>query len=565
MEKTWHRFDINPAIVEQLQEDTNLHPLMALFLVNRGIKDMDEAHSFLYPTLQDLPSPFLFKDMEKACVRLTEAVRNHESILVYGDYDTDGITATAILWLFLKKLGARVFYYIPDRISEGYGLKIEVLQRLFEQYKLNLVITVDCGISNHEPVAFARRCGVDVIITDHHLVPSRLPEAFAVINPKQKGCLFPDKDLAGVGVAFNFLMALRRKLFHESNRPNLKSYLDLVALGTIADMVPLRGENRILVSEGLKVIGDSGRPGIAALKARSGLRSEKITSYDVGFRLAPRLNAAGRIGSADDAFRLLTTEDPSEAEALALKLDQINVKRQGIEEEIFLEILGRISEDILGKEKALIFASSKWHRGVLGIVASRLAVKYNRPAILFSVEGDVARGSGRSGADIDLHEVLTACVEFLEEFGGHREAAGLSLRQENLPGFKNQFLSLVAEKLSTGDLLPKLWLESSVNLATLRERSFLNDFLRMPPFGNGNPSPTLDTRPVRVLEQRVVAERHTRIKIHQHGHIWEAIGFNMLPFPDLESQDAVLAFALDTNHYQGRETLQLRIVDLKTT
>ena len=572
MIKLWRKFDTDLLALRKLQAQTNLHPLITLFLSNRGINHPDGAHLFLYPSLHNLHSPFLLKDMEKAAHRLAEAVRRHEEILVYGDYDADGITATAIIWLFLKKLGASVSYYIPDRIHEGYGLKPDILKRLFEGGKKpNLLVTVDCGISNHEAVLFANGQGVDTIITDHHLAPPVVPSALAVVNPKQNGCEFPDKELAGVGVAFNLLMALRRVLFHEPNgegwsgqkRPNLKEYLDLVAIGTVGDMVPLRGENRIFVAEGLKILNDSLRPGIAALKVTSCIKGARISSYDVGFRLVPRLNASGRMGTADDAFSLLISRDPAEAECIAARLERANEKRHGVEEGIFSEVAGRITEETLHAEQALVYASPNWHKGVLGIVASRLAEKYARPAILLRIEDGLAKGSGRAGSKIDLHEILCICQGLLKEFGGHKEAAGLSLYEENLPAFKELFLSLVAERLRTEDLVPKVWLEGSIQLSTLRQKTFLADFHRMPPFGAGNPSPTLDTSPVKILEQRVVAERHTRLKIHQDGRVWEAIGFNMLPSPDLDLQEAALAFALETNTYQQKETLQLRVVDLK--
>ncbi len=560
--RSWQEFDTDLSVTRKLQQAMNLHPLTALFLCNRGIKDVDGAHSFLYPCLHDLPSPFLLKDMDKAANRLAEAVRRRERILIYGDYDADGITSTAVLWLFLRKIGACVSFYIPDRLRDGYGLKTEVLKRLFVD-RPDLLVTVDCGISNHAAVTFANEQGVDVIITDHHLAPAAVPEALAVVNPKQNGCLFPDKDLAGVGVAFNLALALRRILFQESDRPNLKEFLDLVALGTIADMVTLRGENRILVAEGLKVLSDGVRPGIAALKAVSLLKGAKISSHDVGFRLAPRLNAAGRMGSAEEALGLLITEDPAEAERIAVQLNEANGRRQAVEEVIFSEVVGRINEEVLETDKALVYASSSWHKGVLGIVASRLAARFGRPAILFAVEKGMAKGSGRSGADIDLYEMVEMCQAVVEEFGGHREAAGLSVREENLAEFRRLFLSHVAERIRTEDLVPKLWLEGSVQLSTLRQKAFLDDFRRMPPFGNGNPSPTLGTSPVRIVEQRLVADKHTRLRVQQDGQTWEAIGFNMIPSPELELQEASLAFALETSSYQGRDGLQLRVVDLK--
>lgn len=560
----------------------DLHPLIALFLCNRGIKDVDEAHKFLHPSLRDLPSPFLLKDMERAAHRVANGIRRQEKILIYGDYDADGVTATAVLWLFLKKIGGHVSYYIPDRIREGYGLKVEVLKRLLSD-KPDLLITVDCGISNHEAVLYAQEQKIDVIITDHHRVPSVLPPALAVVNPRQPGCDFPDRELAGVGVAFYLIMALRRILFQGSTvggsdewsggqRPNLKQYLDLVAIGTIADMVPLRGVNRILVKSGLEVLEETRRPGIAALKAVSAIGTAKTSSSDVGFRLAPRLNAAGRMGSAEEALTLLVTEDKAQAELLAARLDQANRQRQDLEEGIFAEIAASIAEEVrLGRIKnTLVYASAHWHRGVLGIVASRLVQKYNRPTILLSLEGGMAQGSGRSGADVDLYTALSQCRDLLGDFGGHKEAAGLWLAEERLPIFKELFESVVSSRVTAEDLVPKLCLEGSVQLSTLREKSFLSDFRLLPPFGMGNPNPVLDTSPVRIIDQRTIGERHQKLRLRQNGQVWEAMGFNVHFAPpvtpglsDARWPDVTVAVALETNTYRGQEFLQLRVVDLK--
>lgn len=577
MEKIWHKHNPDLAAIAKLQQETNLHPLIALFLCNRGINDIDKAHHFLHSSLRDLPSPFLLMDMDKSARRLADAVRCQEKILIYGDYDADGVTATAVLWLFLKRIGACVSYYIPDRVSEGYGLKIEVLKRLLND-KPNLLVTVDCGIANHEAVVYAQEQQVEVIVTDHHCVPSVLPPALAVINPKRADCRFPDKELAGVGVAFNLIMALRQTLFPASGsgewsgrkRPNLKEYLDLVAIGTIADMVPLRDVNRIFVKAGLRVIDQARRPGIAALKAVSSVTKTMTTSYDVGFRLAPRLNAAGRMGSANDAFELLVTEDDAEAGIIATRLDQANRQRQALEENILVEISGYITEEDLQVKTALIYASPHWHRGVLGIAASRLAQKYARPAILFSLEDGIARGSGRSAADIDLYAILTRCGGVLKEFGGHKEAAGLSLAEENLAVFSDLFQSMVSAEVVAAELVPKLRLEGSVQLSALREKSFLDDFRLLPPFGMGNPTPVVDASPVKIIDHRVIGEKHLKLRVDQDGCLWEAIGFNMkfLSATDFDQsgilfREAAMAFALETSTYQGQEFLQLRIVDLK--
>lgn len=578
MERVWHKHNLDLSAIEKLQEETDLHPLTALFLYNRGIKDADKAHTFLYPSLKDLPSPFLLKDMDKAAHRLADAVRRHEKILIYGDYDADGVTATALLWLFLKRMGALVSYCIPDRIREGYGFKVETLKPLLANNKPDLLVTVDCGISSHEAVIYAMEHKIEVIITDHHHVPPMPPPpALAVINPKQPECSFPDKELAGVGVAFNLVIALRRILCSTTGewsghrkRPNLKEYLDLVAIGTIADMVPLQGVNRILVKAGLEIIDEARRPGIAALKAANLMTTTKVSSSDIGFRLAPRLNAAGRMGSANEAFALLITENHAKARLIAARLEKANRRRQAVEEEIWVEVCDRITEDTLDTQKALIYASPHWHRGVLGIVAQRLARRYTRPALLFSLEDKIARGSGRSAADLDLYALLTACRGFLEDFGGHKGAVGLSLREENLPLFKESFQSVVSDRIAAKDLIPKLWLESSVQLSTLRKETFLGSFRLLPPFGTGNPNPILDASPVKIIDQRVVGGKHVKLRMRQNGHIWDAIYFNADFLPAASRglassafREAAVAFTLDTSIYQGREFLQLSVVDMK--
>ncbi|MBI4746663.1 MAG: single-stranded-DNA-specific exonuclease RecJ, partial [Deltaproteobacteria bacterium] len=454
--KLWRVREPEIALQKTLAASLNISTITSQLLINRGISDVEQAGRFLSSTLSDIRSPLGMKGMKEGVERVLKALHNKEKIAIYGDYDVDGITSTSILLMFLKSAGADVSYYIPERIAEGYGLNADAIRSLAEK-GVTLVITVDCGISDHTEVKLAKELGVDVIVTDHHEVPDDPPPAYVVINPKQQGCPFPFKNLAGVGVAFNMIIALRATLRDEGfwkgkEVPNLKEYLDLVALGTIADVVPLVDENRIFVKYGLMELTASTKPGIIALKEISGLSDAQINAGMVGYRLAPRINAAGRVGKGVDGVRLLTSERYDEAASIAKLLDDGNKERQGLEEVILREATEMAEAGLIYGRKSLVLASENWHPGVIGIVASRIAEKYYRPTVMIALKNGVGKGSARSIHPFMLYEGLKECSHLLNEFGGHDYAAGLSINEENVEKFRDAFERVASKRLTAEDM-----------------------------------------------------------------------------------------------------------------
>jgi single-stranded-DNA-specific exonuclease len=511
-------------------------------------------------------------DMDKAVDRLVKAVAQREQVAVFGDYDVDGVTSAALVSGFLEGLGLKVTVYIPHRENEGYGLNAEGLSNLASR-GCKLLITVDCGISDNEEVALAGELGMDVIITDHHEPPDSLPCALAVLDPKRSDCDFAFKELAGVGVVFNLVMALRhrlRKLGHwkDGKEPNLKKYLDFVALGTVADVVPLLGDNRILVRAGLEVLDGSDRPGIKALKAVCSLDSG-ITSTDIAFRIGPRINAAGRMAHADKAFRLLVTDDESEAKQLADELHLLNQDRQAEEKHIFNEALDKIRS--LEKQPAYVLSSPAWKIGIIGIVASRLVEQFHRPMILLALDGDEAHGSGRSPEGINLYESLCACSGHLSSFGGHRAAAGMRLPSDSVEGFCTAFQEVVASVLEQNDISPRLMVDCTADIEELIDPGFSRFYEHLEPFGAGYPAPLFAVRDFSVRQSRVVGNGHLKLSLtsrtglkneYMRGKM-DLVGWGHgdklgLPWEELE-----LACMPCINVWQGRKQLELRLKDIR--
>jgi len=565
--KQWKVCPIKGFGKEFSPDELGLSPLTVQVLLNRGITNTGQARRFLFPALSDLPDPFSMKDMEKAVGRISQAIREKERITLFGDYDVDGTTATALLLLFLKRAGARVDFYLPHRQKEGYGLSIEAIKKIHAQ-GTKLMITADCGITNAEEIRWAMENELDVIVTDHHEVPEFLPPALAVLNPKQKNCPYPFKELAGVGVAFNLVIALRSALrregfFQEREVPNLKEYLDLVALGTVSDVVPLIGVNRILAKFGLMQLTLSTRPGIVALKGVSGIGEMAVDTTGINFRFAPRINAAGRLGDAEEVVRLFVSNDETEAREIAAHLNDLNSLRQRIEEKILAEARDMI--DALAadqKRKSFVLASHDWHPGVIGIVASRLAEEYNRPTILIALKENLGKGSGRSIDPFSLYQGLKACRSWVEKFGGHEQAAGLVIRQECIPSFSQAFEEVVARSLTEEDFIPCLALDGLTKLEQMNE-SFLSELESLAPFGTGNPEPILGLEDLAVLNSRRVGNGHLRLRIKEGRFIREAIGFRMASWHPLSREHMNMAFSPQIGTYQGRRTLQLKIVDLQ--
>jgi single-stranded-DNA-specific exonuclease len=548
-------------------KELGISPLTAQILRNRGISSPDEARRFLYPTLSDLPDPFAMKGMEEAVRRITHAIHQGERITLFGDYDVDGTTATALLHHFLWKAGAKVDFLLPHRLKEGYGLNREALQKI-QASASNLVITADCGISSREEISWAKEHDLEVIVTDHHEVPEILPPALAILNPKQRDCPYPFKGLAGVGVAFNLVIALRSFLrrqgfFADGNGPNLKEYLDLVALGTVSDVVPLTGANRILVKYGLGELSQSSRPGILALKEVSGMESGLVDTTGVNFRLAPRINAAGRLEDAREVVHLFTSSDPDRARKIAAYLQELNSLRQRIEERILSEAREMIeSQAKEGRKKAIVLASVDWHPGVIGIVASRLVEEFHCPTILIALKENRGKGSGRSIDAFPLFEGLKACQSLMEAFGGHEQAAGLVIREERIPEFARAFEEVVAARLKEEDFIPHLTIDALTSLEQLNE-PFLSELEILAPFGIGNPEPVLGVENLTVLSSRLVGKGHLRVRIKEGRWTREAIGFGMGFRHPLSSEGMKMAFSPQINTYQGNRTLQMRIIDLK--
>lgn len=539
-------------------------PLTPL-LIHRGLESPDAVERFLDSRLSRISDPFLLPDMERGAQRIATAVTGGERICIHGDYDVDGVTATALLVSFLRMIGGEVFSHIPHRIEEGYGLSVEGIERVAKR-GATLVVTVDCGITALEPALRARELGIDLIVTDHHLPADRLPEAVAVIDPALDSP-FPTRNLAGVGVAFFLAVAvrsiLRRKgYFHRTPEPDLRGLLDFVALGTIADLVPLTGDNRILVRNGLDLLSRSSRPGIVALKRVSRTR-DPVSCTDVGFRMAPRLNAAGRLEHAAIGLELLLTDDPDRANAVATTLDEANRQRQALEEEILTDAIDQLSTNPLpAAARSIVLASAEWHPGVIGIVASRIAERYYRPTVLIALKDGVGKGSCRSIPPLHLYNALDACAEHLVAFGGHRQAAGISVEEETLRMFVHRFEEVVAGLLSEEDLVPILTLDMELSPELVSEET--SDFLeRMAPFGQGNPEPLFLVRGVKLVERRELSGGHLRFLFDWRGKRVEGVWF----FPrdsEWKVGDMVdVAAHLHSNVWQGRRTLSLRITEMR--
>lgn len=561
MQKKWVVKAVADKKSEDLSSSLGVCSITARILIGRGIDMIEDGKRFFSPNLSAMHDPFLLKGMQAAVERLLQARNSGEMVCIYGDYDVDGITGTALLVSFLRQVGLICNYFIPNRFDDGYGLNEEALQHIIDS-GATLIMSVDCGITAVKEAAFCRQAGVDLIILDHHTPKESLPEATAVVNPLQPGCTYPFKMLAGVGVAFNLLVALRSRLrqegaFAEGDEPDLRDWLDLVALGTIADVVPLVGQNRLYAFFGLQKLENPLRPGIAALKKVAGIM-EAVTCGQVGFRLAPRLNAAGRMESAVPGVQLLLSASSDECSIIADELDTANAERQAVERGILEEAASMV--DVSGTYpacKSIVLASPAWHQGVIGIVASRLVERYHRPTILIAIdEQGSAKGSGRSIPGFHLLEALNVCAGHLERFGGHRYAAGVGLKAEGIDGFAAAFETVAGQILGDSELVPLLDIDADVcpvdvNIALAHE------LRRMEPFGAGNPEPTLIMRGVTVVERRIVGDGHLKLRISAEGQVFNAIAFRQSECPTDGMLD--IAFLPELNLWKNSTTLQLRI------
>ena len=568
MEKRWHILTPEAGVVSTLRTTLGCHPMMATLLANRGLESPEQAHGFLNVSLSQLRPPTGLKDLEPAVKRMARAVASSEPILLFGDYDVDGTTATAVLFEFLKACGASVTYYIPHRLKEGYGLQARHISEVAVPRRAALLVTVDCGSGSYAAVEAAREAGVDVIITDHHTVGDRLPRALAVINPKRKDCTAGLDQLAGVGVAFCLALALRKHLrdlgfWKNRAEPNMRSLCDLVALGTIADMVPLRDENRILAKTGLEVIGSGRRPGLVALVDAAGISNRAADSEDVAFRLGPRLNAAGRVDHAALAVDLLTTDRLDIARQIAQTLNTLNANRQDIERGILADIQTVIArQPKLLERRTLVLAHPGWHEGVLGIVASKVMDRYYRPVVLIALRDGSGRGSARCIPGIDLYACLSACHAHLEDLGGHLQAAGLKVSEAQLPAFSQAFEEAVRQVSEPDLFIPMLGIDAELNLDEISE-DLVDQLETLMPFGSGNPEPVFMARDVAVVSSSRVGQYHRRLVLRQasgppHQSI-RAIHFHADAHSASQDRFERMAFKLRWNRWNGTRTIQLVI------
>jgi len=563
--KRWNIKQHDLSRQKYLSDNLLIPPVIAQLLINRGMHDVDKIKSFLNSNLSELYNPFLMKGMSEAVSRIRKALDKKEKILIHGDYDVDGVTATALLFFTLQEFGAEPVYFIPDRLTEGYGLGSSGVEEAV-RIKANLVITVDCGISSHEEVDSLNKHGIDVIVTDHHEPPKILPNAHATINPHQKGCAYPDKNLSGVSIAFKLCQALSSEL----NNKSFWKHLDLVSLGTVSDMAPILGENRILVKEGLKLFKNIGsNKGVKALIKVSGIKKDKIGAFEIGFILGPRINAAGRLGSAGTAVELLLTDDDEKANSLAKKLNKANQERQRIEKDTLKEAIFKIEKDINFKDhKVIVLHNENWHTGVMGIVASRISDRFNRPAILISTKDGIGRGSGRSIENFHLFEALSSCEEFLKEYGGHQYACGLTILEENLNAFIKLINELAANTMTTEDLIQSLCIDMDIELNML-DYKIAEDIAKLEPFGEGNPEPIFCSRNLRLAQPlRVLKGEHIKFQVTDGKKNFEAIGFGMAKDSDIElalrnNTMFDMAYTVSLNNWQGLNTVQLKIEDIK--
>lgn len=552
--------------LKALADSLNISEVLAKLLFLREIKTFSQAKYFFRPTIESLHNPFLMHGMESAAKRVILALTENQPICIYGDYDVDGTCSTALLYMFLKKLGANVDFYIPRRLNEGYGLSIDGIDAIKELNNAKLLITVDCGITAIEETEYANKLGMDVIICDHHQPKDELPNALAVLDPLKPQCQYPFKYLSGAGVAFKLAQGISEKI---GRRDLPLKYLDLVALAGAADIVPLMDENRILVKEGLDQINDNPRPGIRALIESSSLQPGNLNSGQIVFTLAPRINAVGRLGDAKRAVELLITESIDEARTLAKVLETENYERRKIDVDTFDNALQLVENSIdFDNELAIVLHQEEWHPGVIGIVASRLVEKYYRPTIMLTTIDGIAKGSARSITNFNIYDALQKCEDMLIHFGGHQAAAGLAVELDKLKEFKDKFNQIVRESIKEEDLLPEVTIDAKIKLSEITPK-FLRILDQFSPFGPENMRPVFLTEGVEVSNTpRLVGNNHLVACFKQNGNdkIFDSIGFNMREYLDLlldKKLKVDIVYTIDKMVRDGRAYPQLRLKDIR--
>ena len=552
--------------------ELSLHPVVARVLVARGYRTPAEATKFLSDALTELPDPFLMKGLPQAVARLVQAILEKEAVTLYGDYDVDGVSSTALLTTFLRQVGLEVRTYIPHRLEEGYGLNRAAIERLAAE-GTQLLVTLDCGITSHQEIERANALGVNVVVVDHHAVPEVMPPAVAVLNPLQPGCEYPTKWLCAGGVTFNLCMGLRKTLrergfFEGKQEPNLKQLLDLVALATVADVVPLTGANRILVTHGLKELTAGRRPGVRALKDVAEVGGMEITAGTVGFRLGPRINAAGRLDDASVGLQCLLAKDYETALPLARALDSANAERQQIERAMLTGAIEQAEAAVARGVRGLVLSSPDWHPGVVGIVASRIVERFSRPTICIGVHDGMGKGSARSIEGFHLHDAIKGISGMLARFGGHRAAAGLSIDPARLAEFRLAFETVAFASLDEAALVPRCRIDAVVNARELDEKA-VEALQKLAPFGMGNPEPVLAMRSQvttpRVLQNKTPGEPgHLKLTL-ETAPSFDVIGFRFADKVGLTEGPIDLAFKIGVDEYRGVKRLALKLTSLRAT
>ncbi len=564
--REWQIRENDNAIVSKIAKECRLLPLTAKILANRGMTEKEEIEVFLNKETIPLYDPFLLKDMDKAVARITYAIENKQRICIYGDYDVDGVTSTVMLYLYLCSRGVECEYFIPERISEGYGLSLPVIEKM--KGRVDLIITVDTGVTAVAEAEYAKSIGIDMVITDHHSCRETLPDAVAVVNPHREDSEYPFRNLAGVGVVFKLLCALEG-----STERIIDLYSDIIAVGTVADVMPIIGENRRIIGTGLKKLAETDNLGLLALMRRAGIikygkNIKKISSATVGYVLAPRINAAGRIACASRAVELLLTDDQTEADAIAEELCEINKLRQTTEQKIYEQAVELI-ENSNSDDRFLVLAYDGWHQGVIGVVASKIAERYSRPCILFSLDGDTAKGSGRSIKGFSLMDALSSCGDLLLEYGGHELAAGLSIEGAKIDEFRKKINEYAEPILKESDCVFPLEIECEATFSDLTEKG-IDEILRLEPFGLSNPQPVLVMRDVLLYDIVPLSQgKHVRMRItgseNGKGHSLNAVCFGMPydSFDFCEGDRCDIVFTVDMNEFMGTRAPQLFLKEIK--
>ena len=558
----WNVKEQDNNIIRKIASENHLPEIIATVLANRGITDPKEIDLFMHPQIHHLHNPFLLKDLSKAVERIQKAIVNHERITIYGDYDVDGITSTSILYMFLKELGGYVDYYIPDRVEEGYGMNENAISKIAKE-KTTLLISVDTGITAHYEVEVAKQFKIDVIITDHHECQESLPNALAVINPKRKDCNYPFDALAGVGVTFKLIQGLANLFEKEAS---IWKYLDIVAVGTIADLVPLQDENRVFTKVAFQTMTDTWNLGLKALMEVAGIDKKKITAGHVGFQIGPRLNAAGRLGDAKRGVQLFITEDNNQAAQLAEELDAENNERQKMEQEILQEAIKIIESTIdVEKTKILVVASEGWNHGVIGIVASRITEKYYRPTILLTVEDDQASGSARSVEGFSIFNALNSCKDLLDKFGGHEMAAGMSLPIDNISLLREKLNEYARNTMTEETLIPKLCADMEIPIEAI-SIDLIQQIERLEPYGMGNEQPKfICTGKVKQIMQMGKTNNHLKLTVENMGSDIVGVGFNLADYYHTIGRNHPISIfcTLNINEWNNVKSPQLMIKDIQ--